>query len=128
MVGIAAIFSDEWLSFGGQSLTANIVTMSVFGALLMYALSMAALFKLRATEPRLARPYKAPFYRVSRHRPGRGPHLPGHRGVVQPAPGRPLRTILAVGYGYFQLTHKQRRRCPSPSWPRRTPDPSMDGM
>ena len=41
---------------GGQSLTANIVTMAVLGALLMYVLSMAALFKLRATEPRLARP------------------------------------------------------------------------
>jgi ethanolamine permease len=62
VVGIAAIFSDEWLQFGGQTLTANIVTMSVFGALLMYVLSMVSLFKLRATEPKLARPYKAPFY------------------------------------------------------------------
>jgi ethanolamine permease len=33
VVGIAAIFSDEVLSFGGQSLTANIVTMAVLGAL-----------------------------------------------------------------------------------------------
>jgi amino acid transporter len=39
-------------SFGGQSLTANIVTMSVFGAIVMYILSMASLFKLRRSEPR----------------------------------------------------------------------------
>jgi ethanolamine permease len=32
----------------------------------MYVLSMAALFKLRASEPRLPRPYKVPFYPVFR--------------------------------------------------------------
>ena len=62
VVGIAAIFSDEWITFGGQSLTANIVTMSVFGAIVMYILSMASLFKLRRSEPRLARPFAAPVY------------------------------------------------------------------
>jgi len=62
VVGIVAIFSDEWISFGGQSLTANIVTMSVFGAIVMYILSMASLFKLRRSEPRLARPFAAPVY------------------------------------------------------------------
>ncbi|MCE9660397.1 MAG: ethanolamine permease [Burkholderiales bacterium] len=62
VVGIVAIFSDEWISFGGQSLTANIVTMSVFGAIVMYILSMASLFKLRRAEPRLARPFAAPVY------------------------------------------------------------------
>ena len=61
-VGIAAILSDELLTFGGQSLTANIVTMSVFGAIVMYILSMASLFKLRRTEPRLERPFSAPVY------------------------------------------------------------------
>ncbi|HTJ97729.1 MAG TPA: ethanolamine permease [Rhodocyclaceae bacterium] len=64
VIGIAAIFSDELLQFGGQTLTANIVTMSVFGALLMYILSMAALFKLRRTEPQMQRPFKAPFYPI----------------------------------------------------------------
>ncbi len=64
VIGIAAIFSDELLQFGGQTLTANIVTMSVFGALLMYIMSMAALFKLRMAEPNLPRPYKTPFYPV----------------------------------------------------------------
>jgi ethanolamine permease len=61
-VGIAAIFSDSWISFGGQTLTANIVTMSVFGAIVMYIVSMASLFKLRADEPGLARPFRAPVY------------------------------------------------------------------
>ncbi len=61
-IGVAAIFSDEWISFGGQTLTANIVTMSVFGAIVMYIMSMASLFKLRAAEPLLERPFRAPFY------------------------------------------------------------------
>ncbi|GAP37496.1 ethanolamine permease [Piscinibacter sakaiensis] len=64
VVGIAAIFSDEWLTLGGNTLTANIVTMSVFGAILMYILSMLSLFKLRASEPALERPFRAPFYPV----------------------------------------------------------------
>lgn len=61
-VGIAAIFSDSLVSIGGQSLTANIVTMSVMGALVMYATSMLALFKLRKNEPNLKRPFRARFY------------------------------------------------------------------
>ncbi|MBP2297455.1 ethanolamine permease [Azospirillum picis] len=64
VVGIAAIFSDELIQIGGQPLTANIVTMSVFGAIVMYIMSMAALFRLRASEPALERPYRAPFYPV----------------------------------------------------------------
>lgn len=63
-VGIAAIFSDELITLGGQTLTANIVTMSVFGAIVMYILSMASLFKLRRTEPGLERPFRAPMYPV----------------------------------------------------------------
>jgi ethanolamine permease len=62
VVGIAAIYSDNLLSFGGQPLTANIVTMSVLGALTMYLLSMAALFRLRRSEPDLHRPFRAPLY------------------------------------------------------------------
>jgi ethanolamine permease len=62
VVGIAAIYSDEWVQIGGQSLTANIVTMSVFGAILMYILSMLSLFQLRRSEPGLVRPFRAPCY------------------------------------------------------------------
>jgi ethanolamine permease len=64
VVGIAAIFSDELIKLGGQTLTANIVTMSVFGAIVMYIMSMASLFKLRASEPKLARPFSAPMFPI----------------------------------------------------------------
>jgi len=62
VIGIAAIFSDEWIKFGGQTLTANIITMSVFGALVMYIMSMLSLFRLRKTEPELQRPFRAPCF------------------------------------------------------------------
>lgn len=62
VVGVAAVFSDEAVSYNNNSLTANIVTMSVFGAIVMYIVSMASLFKLRRTEPLLERPYRVPFY------------------------------------------------------------------
>jgi len=64
VVGIAAIWSDSLVTLGGQPLTANIVTMSVLGALAMYILSMAALFTLRRREPDLLRPFRAPLYPV----------------------------------------------------------------
>jgi ethanolamine permease len=62
VVGIAAIYSDELIKIGGLTLTANIVTMSVFGAITMYIISMLSLFKLRRAEPHMARPFRAPFY------------------------------------------------------------------
>jgi ethanolamine permease len=61
-VGIVAIYGDSLLTIQGQSLTAAIVTLSVFGALSAYGLSMASLFKLRLSEPDLHRPYLAPLY------------------------------------------------------------------
>jgi len=62
VVGIAAIFSDNLIVIAGQPLTANIVTMAVFGAIVMYIISMLALFKLRHSEPNLERPFIAPLY------------------------------------------------------------------
>jgi len=64
VIGIAAIYSDELLVIDGMPLTANIVTMAVFGAIVMYIMSMASLFRLRAVEPALERPFVAPFYPV----------------------------------------------------------------
>ena len=64
VVGILAIFSDQWIVIGGQPLTANIVTMSVLGAIVMYIMSMASLFVLRRKEPGLARPFPAIGYPV----------------------------------------------------------------
>ncbi|WP_028081127.1 ethanolamine permease [Solimonas soli] len=62
VIGIAAIYSDAFIQIGGQPLTANIVTMSVFGAILLYIVSMLSLFRLRKSEAALERPFKAPFY------------------------------------------------------------------
>jgi ethanolamine permease len=64
VIGILAIFSDSAIQFAGQTLTANIVTLSVFGAIVMYMVSMASLLKLRRSEPDLIRPYRTPFYPV----------------------------------------------------------------
>ncbi len=61
-VGIAAIYSDRFVGIAGQPLTASIVTMSVFGALVMYLMSMASLFRLRSAQPSLERPWRAPLY------------------------------------------------------------------
>jgi len=62
VIGMAAIFSDNLIVIAGQPLTANIVTLSVFGAIVMYIVSMLALFKLRRAEPRLERPFLAPGF------------------------------------------------------------------
>ena len=64
VVGIIAIFSDQYVQFAGQALTANIVTMSVFGAIVMYIISILSLFKLRKTE-RAGPPFRAPLYPFS---------------------------------------------------------------
>jgi ethanolamine permease len=62
LVGILAIFSDSFVVFGGQPLTANIVTMAVLGAMVMYISAMASLFVLRAREPELPRSFPAIGY------------------------------------------------------------------
>ncbi|HEY0271061.1 MAG TPA: ethanolamine permease [Sphingomonas sp.] len=62
IVGVLAIYSDNLVAIAGQSLTASIVTMSAFGALTMYIMSMASLFRLRQREPDLDRPFRAPLY------------------------------------------------------------------
>jgi ethanolamine permease len=110
VIGVAAIFSDEWVQFGGQTLTANIVTMAVLGAIVMYLISMAALFKLRRTEPGLERTYRAPFYPVF-------PAIALGLGVV--CLGAMIwfngmltllfLVLMALAYGYFRLTAEQRK-------------------
>jgi ethanolamine permease len=62
VVGVAAIYSDRWIQIGGQPLTATIVTLSVFGAVVLYLVSMLALLQLRRSEPALERPFRAPCY------------------------------------------------------------------
>ena len=108
-VGIAAIFSDNLVKLGGQTLTANIVTMAVFGAITMYIVSMASLFKLRATRPEMVRPFRAPLY----------PYFPAFAlGSALVCLGTMIyynalifavfAAFMALGYGYFLLTGKAR--------------------
>jgi ethanolamine permease len=52
-IGIIALFSGK---------TGEIITISVFGALTLYIISMISLFKLRKNEPELERPFKVPMY------------------------------------------------------------------
>jgi len=44
--------------------TADIITISVFGALTLYIVSMVALLRLRKKEPTLERPFKVPMYPI----------------------------------------------------------------
>ena len=80
--------------------------MSVFGAIVMYILSMASLFKLRRSEPRLARPFAAPVY----------PLFPAFALVAalvclgtmvcfNPLVAGLFLGLMALGYAYF-LTHR----------------------
>ncbi|MDM5062289.1 ethanolamine permease [Aeromonas salmonicida] len=108
VVGILAIFSDSLIVMGGLSLTANIVTMAVFGAIVMYIISMTALFKLRRSEPALERPFRAPLY----------PFAPAlalglavlclvamvyYNGLLALIFG----ALMLAGYAYFRLTHDE---------------------
>lgn len=108
-IGIAAIFSDQLITLGGQTLTANIVTMSVFGAIVMYILSMASLFKLRISEPKLERSFRAPLF----------PWVPGFAllgalvCLVTMVYYNPLMAgvflgLMALGYVYFLSTARRR--------------------
>jgi len=113
VVGVIAVFSDQWVTFGGLPLTANIVTMAVLGALVMYIVSMASLFKLRRSEPQLDRPYRAPFYPVF-------PAIALVCGVVCLAAVvyfNAMITVLFLGlmalaYLYFHFTSRQRDAAP----------------
>jgi ethanolamine permease len=109
VIGVLAIFSDEWIKFGGQALTANIVTMAVLGAIVMYLISMAALFKLRRSEPQLHRPYRAPFYPVfPAIALGLGLVCLGAMVWFNGMLTLLFLALMAVAYGYFLLTSAQR--------------------
>jgi len=53
LVGVIALFTGR---------TGEIITIAVFGAVCLYAISCLSLFKLRKSEPDLHRPFIAPFY------------------------------------------------------------------
>jgi amino acid transporter len=111
---VTAIYSDELIQFGGQTLTANIVTMSVFGAIVMYIISMLSLFRLRRSAPDMERPFRAPLF----------PFFPAFAlvaAVISLATmvyfnvlvATLFAIFLALGYVYFLLTRHQREAAPS---------------
>ncbi len=53
VVGIAALMTGK---------TGEIITLSVFGAMTLYAISMVTLLALRRKEPELKRPFRTPWY------------------------------------------------------------------
>lgn len=52
-IGIAALLTGS---------AAEIITISVLGAITLYIVSMVAILRLRATEPALERPFRVPFF------------------------------------------------------------------
>lgn len=54
-IGILALLTGK---------TGEIITMSVFGALTLYIISMVSLLRLRKKEPHLRRPFKVPLYPI----------------------------------------------------------------
>ncbi len=55
VIGIIALLTGK---------TAEIITISVFGALTLYIISMISLLQLRKSEPQMARPFKVPMYPI----------------------------------------------------------------
>ena len=113
VIGIAAIFSDGWINLQGMSLTAAMITMAVFGAIVMYIMSMLSLFRLRRIAPDLPRSFRAPGY----------PIVPaialGLAAICLLAMlwfnaliGAIFVGFMLAGYGYFLLTHRQRANAP----------------
>lgn len=114
LVGIAAIYSDGLIALQGMSLTAAMITMSVFGAIVMYIMSMLSLFKLRRSEPNLERSFRAPGF----------PVVPGIALALAllclaamvwfnlQIAGIFL-AFMAAGFVYFQLTAAHRASAPA---------------
>ncbi|KIH82447.1 Ethanolamine permease [Pseudomonas batumici] len=114
LIGIAAIYSDGLVNLQGMSLTAAMITMSVFGAIVMYIISMLSLFKLRSSEPNLERSFRAPGY----------PIVPGIALVLavvcliamawfNTLIGLIFLGFMAAGFLYFLLTGQLRAAAPA---------------
>lgn len=113
LIGIAAIFSDSWINLQGMTLTAAMITMAVFGAIVMYIMSMLSLFRLRRTAPELERTFRAPGY----------PIVPGIALVLavvcliamlwfNALIGALFVAFMVAGYIYFLMTKNQRANAP----------------
>jgi ethanolamine permease len=108
VVGVLAIAGDEF-QFAGMTLTANLITMSVFGAIVMYIVSMLSLFKLRQAEPNLDRPFKAVAYPLF---PAIALVLAGISLVTMIYFNQQLSLVffglMALGFVYFSMTQHHR--------------------
>ncbi len=113
IIGIAAIFSDSWINLQGMTLTAAMITMAVFGAIVMYIMSMLSLFRLRRTAPGLDRSFHAPGY----------PIVPGIALVLavvclvamiwfNALIFSVFSALMLVGYLWFLMTRNQRENAP----------------
>ena len=113
LIGIAAIYSDGLINLQGMTLTAAMITMAVFGAIVMYIMSMLSLFRLRRVEPALERPFRAPGYPVV---PGIALALAVVCLLAMAWFNRVIGVVfvafMAVGYVYFKLTARQRADAP----------------
>ncbi|AJC67920.1 ethanolamine permease [Dickeya zeae] len=113
VIGIATIFSDSWINLQGMTLTAAMITMAVFGANVMYMMSMLSLFRLRRSEPELHRTFLAPGYPVI-------PAIALVLSVVcliamlwfNPVIGGLFIVLMLMGYSYFLMTRAQRDNAP----------------
>jgi ethanolamine permease len=108
VVGVAAIMGDSF-QFAGQSLTANLITMAVFGAIVMYIVSMMSLFALRKNEPNLERPFAAVAYPLF---PAIALGLAAVSLVTMIYFNQQLTVVffglMALGYIYFSMTQHHR--------------------
>ncbi|MEM6050452.1 ethanolamine permease [Erwinia sp. P7711] len=113
LIGIAAIFSDSWINLQGMTLTAAMITMAVFGAIVMYLMSMLSLFRLRRIAPEMERSFRAPGY----------PIVPGIALALalvcliamlwfNPVIGALFVAFMVAGYIYFLMTRNQRASAP----------------
>ncbi|UWS30205.1 ethanolamine permease [Erwinia pyrifoliae] len=113
VIGIAAIFSDSWINLQGMTLTAAMITMAVFGAIVMYIMSMLSLFRLRRSAPELERTFHAPGYPIV-------PAMALLLAMVclvailwfNPLIAVIFAALMLVGYLWFLLTKNQRDNAP----------------
>ena len=115
VVGIIAIFGDG-INLQGMSLTAAMITMAVFGAIVMYIMSMLSLFRLRRTAPDLPRSFRAPGYPIV-------PAVALICAIIcltamlwfNPMIAALFLLFMGVGYLYFLTTKNRRERQAAPA-------------
>lgn len=115
VVGIIAIFGDG-ITLQGMSLTAAMITMAVFGAIVMYIMSMLSLFRLRRTAPDLPRSFRAPGYPIV-------PAVALICAIIclaamlwfNPMIAALFLLFMGVGYLYFLTTKNRRERQAAPA-------------